>query len=139
MPSIEVRGADRIQRNAGRLSSRMLRILDPVTALWVRGMRQRLASRAYPPGRPGQTYVRTGTLRNSWSDRKRSDSEYSIINDASQRGRMYPIYVLGNGETGGGQAGVHRGRWWIAREKVEDELPTLTTPLTLGIVQEWER
>jgi len=138
MPSVELVGDVRIHRNLDRIIAKMPRVLDPCFADWVRGMRYRLAGRAEPPERPGQTYIRTGILRSSWSDLKRGDSEYSIINDASQRGRMYPTYVLGNGG-GGGQAGVHRGRWWVAREVVEGELSTLITALSTGISSEWER
>ena len=75
----------------------------------------------YPPERPGQRYVRTGTLGRSWKHRvikkTRSRVEVGVENTASQKGRNYASYPLGDDE--GRQAWMHRGRWWVALQKYE--------------------
>lgn len=77
----------------------------------------------YPSQRPGQRYQRTGRLFYSW----RIDSDpqrYVIENTAARRGKRYGHYVVGDAY-GTGQAWMHRGRWLLFRDVVEEELDKL--------------
>jgi len=76
---------------------------------------ERLRQEPYPPELPGQRYERTGVLAYSWEQSKVGTGEWEIINAATQRGREYAEYVVGEPED---QADIHRGRWWTGREKL---------------------
>lgn len=74
----------------------------------------------YPPERPGQDYERTGTLRASWDvhvSTQGQQLEVTIENDATQNGRTYPQYVIGER-----QAWFHKDRWTRGDEEIEDFL-----------------
>jgi hypothetical protein len=82
----------------------------------------RLREEPYPPRLPGQKYVRTFTLANSWRYDKLGPGRWLISNAATERGKQYASYVVGE-ETD--QADIHRGRWWVGREKVESHVKKL--------------
>ena len=78
---------------------------------------------AYPSQRPGQKYRRTGRMFYSWRIEGLED-RYTIENTARFRGRAYPKFVVGDAY-GTGQAWMHRGRWLLFRDVVEEELDKL--------------
>ena len=86
---------------------------------WAQDVRGKLKSTPYPPKRPGQRYVRTGRLANSWRAERVSQSRTVITNSAAYSG-----YVVGNSR-GERQAWFHRGRWWRARDVIAESRPEL--------------
>lgn len=74
----------------------------------------------YPAERPNQTYVRTGRFGRSWKVSS-LENGYQISNTAESRGRAYPKYVVGDAY-GTGQAWMHRGRWQVFRDVVDQEV-----------------
>lgn len=73
----------------------------------------------YVPERPGQTYVRTGDLGAGHT------LSHPFIASARFQNLMdYDHWVVGNTE-GGGQAWMHRNRWWTVYQKVESAIPEL--------------
>ncbi len=77
----------------------------------------------YPDERPGQVYRRTGTLFYSWKIEE-VENGYRISNTAAFQGRPYPIYVVGDAY-GTRQAWMHKGRWPLYRNVVEEETDKL--------------
>lgn len=89
--------------------------MGDITYRWAQGVRAKLKSTPYPPKRPGQRYVRTGRLANSWSAVRMSQSTVRIANSAGYSG-----YVVGKK-----QAWFHRGRWWTAQSVIAENRPEL--------------
>lgn len=79
-----------------------------------------LKMKPYPPQRAGSSYVRTFQLRQMWKMEKHSAGQFSIVNLARQRGRLYAQYVVGEA-----QAQIHEGRWWQVRKVIERLFPRL--------------
>lgn len=77
---------------------------------------QLYGSANYAPPPPNSRYIRTGTLGAGWGLSRHSQTGVTFLNMTSYTG-----YVVGN-EEGGGQAGIHAGRWWLARKRIEDRL-----------------
>lgn len=100
-------------------------LLDPTMRKWVEDTHYgRLAGRGqYPPERPGQRYVRTGQLGAGFRYASLGASHYQFINEVP-----YTRWVVGDSD-GGGQSWFHRGRWFVARERVEQEQPALVERL----------
>ncbi len=73
----------------------------------------------YPPPPAGSTYWRTGEFGGSWSVREQAPSKVQFLNSA-------PYAELVAGED---QAWMHRGRWWVAFTRIEEDIPTLLTYL----------
>ena len=69
----------------------------------------------YPPPRPKQKYKRTYKLRRGWKVRRVNEFAYMINNRVS-----YTKYVQGSA-LGEGQAWMHKGRWKLMRDIVDDE------------------
>lgn len=71
----------------------------------------------YPPPRPNQGYIRTGTLGRSWSVRPitRTSSGWSVL--IGSNGAMAPYNRAVQDRDR--QARVHRGRWLTAQTAVE--------------------
>lgn len=111
----------------------------------IRTMMERVKRKmqAYPPEPAGQSvssshpvlgtifhgaagrYRRTGRLGQSWViEDAGSGSGYKISNDASNRGRRYGHYVVGDAY-GTGQAWMHQGRWQKLRDVVDEEVAKL--------------
>lgn len=77
-----------------------------------------MAVKGYPPQRPGQRYRRTGNLGRNWYARP-VDRGVVIGN------RMdYAGYVVGDAR-GQGQAWMHRGRWYLMRQVIDEQRPRL--------------
>ena len=74
----------------------------------------------YPPERPGQRYIRTGTLYSNWCV-TRLDNGYRVSNKTK-----YTQWVVGDAY-GKKQAWMHKNRWPVFREvvqrEIEDKLP----------------
>jgi len=141
--SLEIKGYNRVANNLRRLASDLEKELDAPIDAFAKYARQKLRSTPYPPKRPMQKYVRTGRLANSWRVRKLKDSQYSIDNNAAgPRGQLYATYVVGgpqgNDVSAFSQAWMHRGRWWLSRDVLQDEAPRLTAVLTAEIKAIWE-
>lgn len=88
---------------------------DEVSYRFAQNMRAKLKSTPYPAKRPGQRYVRTGRLANSWRAERLGQGRALIANSAGYSG-----YVVGKK-----QAWFHRGRWWTARSVIEQSAPEL--------------
>jgi hypothetical protein len=78
---------------------------------------------AYPGERPGQTYKRTGKLFYSWKIEE-VENGYRISNTAARKGRSYAQYVVGDAY-GTSQAWMHKGRWELTRDVVDQEIEKL--------------
>lgn len=65
---------------------------------------------------PRGDYRRTGQLGNSWGYRELSPGQFSFENKADYAG-----YVVGDEE----QAWMHRGRWWQAAERIDEQVIAL--------------
>lgn len=129
--TIKVNGYDRVANNMRRLATELDRELDKDVRAWAQDTRGDLKSEPYPPKRPNQRYVRTGRLANSWGVRKAGPSRYEIHNSA-----QYAHYVVGThlGNTpDAGQAWMHVGRWWLARDIVQARAPELTRRISAKI------
>ncbi len=74
----------------------------------------------YAPAPAGSTYQRTGELGNSWGIREAGPGQVSFENAAG-----YAQLVVGDD-----QAWMHRGRWWMARERIEENLLQLVQILS---------
>ena len=92
--------------------------VNHVTYQWAQGNVLSQFRRAYPPERPGQRYQRTFNLGRSW-DIRINPASITIYNRMAYAG-----YVVGDGK-GKGQAWMHRGRWWLARDVANAARPAL--------------
>ncbi len=92
--------------------------MGDITYRWAQGVRAKLKSTPYPPKRPGQRYVRTGRLANSWSAVRMSQSTVRIANSAP-----YSVYVVGSRTRR--QAWMHLGRWWKGYDVIAENRPEL--------------
>lgn len=126
--SVEIKGINRVSNALRKLAALDKTILDPVLSKWAQGLRGKLKGKAYPPKRPGQTYVRTGRLANSWAVDQQGAGTWAITNRTDYGG-----FVIGDE-----QAAAHKGRWWQARPAIEEEIPTLTRDLSDEIERVWE-
>ena len=92
---------------------------DEVSYRFAQNMRAKLKSTPYPAKRPGQRYVRTGRLANSWRAERLGNGRALLANSAGYSG-----WVVGGGPHNR-QARVHAGRWWTARSVIEQSAPEL--------------
>lgn len=110
MPNITivVRNREKVLAALQGVSNRMPRILlDSIKKGADRAVTE---AKIYPPPPANSRYTRTFTFQNAWRIQSIGQSALKIMNAANQKGRMYPVYVMGD-KDGGGQAGVHMGRW----------------------------
>lgn len=85
-----------------------------------------LKGKPYPPELPGQKYKRTGRLNRAWAASIRGEYDtIHITNDARGKSGFYAGYVVGNpiSSIGNAQASIHRGRWWVATDVIEETIP----------------
>lgn len=127
---ITVDGLDQVLTVFGRFED-LPTLLDPAMREWVDAThRNRLAGTGqYPPERAGQQYQRTGQLGAGFMFDSIDKSHYQFVNRVS-----YVQYVVGDSD-GDGQAWMHRGRWFVARERIETELPVLLEKLEKALVE----
>lgn len=133
---IEIEGYDRLTRSLEKLTRGMPGMTSRVIRKWAAGTRAILKATPYPPKRPKQRYIRTGRLANSWTVAHTPEGA-TIVNHASARGREYARFVVGNA-AGEGQAWMHRGRWWKARDVIDNETPKLMSQLAAEVVKAWK-
>lgn len=135
----ELIGYQRVRNKLRRLASDLDKDLDPIVYQWGQQTRMRLRQRRYPPPRPRQRYRRTGRLANSWAVERIAASQIRILNRAQAPGGRgpYPTYVVGDFRRQG-QAWMHRGRWWLARDVIEEEIPTLRRSIVSEIRRIWD-
>ncbi len=69
----------------------------------------------YAPPRAGSTYQRTGRFGNSWSYHEMSMGQFSFESAHEAAG-----YIVGDD-----QAWMHRGRWWQASGRIEEQVMEL--------------
>lgn len=130
--SMKVTGSTRVANNM-RTRAANAKNTYPITYAWAQKVRAKLKSKPYPPKRMGQKYIRTGQLANRWKVAYAGKNSVSIVNEAEQRGRKYATYVVGDSK-GSGQAWMHKGRWWLARPVIDDEIPELKDDITEHVV-----
>ena len=101
----------------------------PAFSAWsIDTMSRRLAGMGnYPPPPAGSTYERTGEFGSSWSTAELKPSEVEFLNTA-------PHADLVAGED---QAWMHRGRWYVAVKRIEEDIPVLLTYLEKAL-SEWK-
>jgi len=134
---IKITGVNRIENKLRYMISSMPDIVDVEVADWSRDMAKLLKGTPYPSKRPGQNYVRTGQLANRWRVSRQKSASYNILNDArGRRGRLYAGYVVGSG---GDQAWMHTGRWWIARDVINGFSGDLTRRMVRRINLYWQQ
>lgn len=106
-----------------RFSRNPERALAPTFRAWgnatVATFRRKKYGRMTALQRSGGGYQRTGTFGRSWRGIELGASHFMVQNNATQKGRVYPMYVVGDGE-GKRQARVHAPRWWKARPIFEE-------------------
>lgn len=129
MTSIEVRGVNRVRNSLRRLAADTPELIDSDIRDWSQDTRKALKGTKYPAKRPGQTYVRTGRLANSFAVNREGKASYAIQNRAS-----YAVYVIGDAR-GQNQAWMHEGRWWTMREEIEKRTPELVKKLTRTLMR----
>ena len=76
---------------------------------------------------------RTGRLFRSWAVLEIKGKGYAVENRAAKRGKEYARYVVGDAY-GTGQAWMHKGRWMIYRDVVDEEVEKLPKPIAEQIV-----
>lgn len=81
----------------------------------------------YPPPPAGSTYQRTGEFGSSWSTDEIAPSKVEFLNTA-----LHADLVAGEE-----QAWMHRGRWWVAIKRIEEDIPLLLTYLEKAL-SEWK-
>ncbi len=81
----------------------------------------------YPSPPAGSTYQRTGEFGSSWSTAELGPSKVEFLNTT-------PYGDLVAGEA---QAWMHRGRWWVAVKRIEEDIAVLLTFLEKAL-SEWK-
>jgi len=112
-----ITGNDALLARLRSASAKAPGVMDEISYRWAQNVRAKLKSTPYPPKRPGQRYVRTGRLANSWRAERKGKGRAVIINSAGYSG-----YVVGKK-----QAWTHRGRWWLGRNVLMESAPELET------------
>jgi hypothetical protein len=125
--SIDLNSYNRVENKLRRAASDGAKWLDDEVGEFSRKQRRRLKDARYPAKRPGQKYVRTGRLANSWRADKRADAQWTISNTAKYSG-----YVVGREK----QAWMHKNRWWIFEDEMAKSTPELTKALAKRVVDE---
>ena len=110
-----ITGNDELLARLRKASAKAPGVMDEISYRWAQNVRAKLKSTPYPPKRPGQRYVRTGRLANSWRAERRGKGRALIANSAGYSG-----YVVGKK-----QAYMHRGRWWLGRSVLIESAPEL--------------
>ena len=132
--TVTITGSQRVMNKLRRLAADSPQVVDKVLTEWSRETTAALKGKKYPAPRPGQKYKRTGRLANSWHVERRKAGQVAIVNNArSPRGHYYPGYVVGDGK-GAGQAWMHKGRWYIARNVVATEAKRLPPALKKALL-----
>lgn len=121
--TIQVKNAKLVAKGLANIRAEIPRISASTIEKAAKGIVKEM--RNYPPERPGQKYVRTGRLRDSWKIKMLSTG-VTVTGNPVHKGRAYGRYVVGDG-SGAGQAYMHVGRWLLFRDVVEYEVTKLPT------------
>lgn len=137
-PSIVIVGVKNCRQALQTLGKSTLEMFDQSAKDWTALVIQReLAGRdKYPAPRHGQRYARTYALASGWRNSRTRLGRWRIWNT-----QPYSGYVVGD-QYGLGQAWMHRGRWWIARHRVDAHRPDLvgrTEKLYVSSFEGWLR
>lgn len=124
--TISVKNAKLVQKGLSNIRAEIPRI----SANTIKKVAEKIVKRMrdYPPERPGQKYVRTFRLRDSFKISSTSTGFTVKANPTSPRGKKYGRYVIGTFDGGignGGQAWMHVGRWLLFRDVAEYEVSLL--------------
>ncbi len=124
--TMTVKGQDNVTNVLKTAAATGQRRVANVTYQWAQGqVIPRLMYRTpYPPERPGQKYKRTYKLQRGW--RASPTPEGAKIENVSG----YATFVVGDPD-GGGQAWMHKGRWWIAEGIIRNERDYKLKPMLL--------
>lgn len=121
--SFAQRGADVVSEHLQAAARLAPRRLVNTTYDWAqRDVVRHLVVKPYPAARPGQRYKRTHRLQSGWAAEPTADGA-RIYNK-----QPYAGYVVGDAD-GKGQAWMHAGRWWLARDAVTAAKPKLREAL----------
>lgn len=114
--SISVKNAELVRKGLQDLSAE----IPKIGRLQIYRTAQNIVRRmkVYPPERPGQIYIRTGTLGAGWEITSNANG-YTIRNDTP-----YTKWVVGNAY-GLEQAWMHQGRWNLQRDVTDEEVQKL--------------
>ena len=115
---LTVRGQSSVANELRTAAAKAPKEMQEATYRWAQTVRAALKAKPYPAKRPGQKYVRTGRLANSWAV-ERQGKGVVIVNRAEGRSGPYSRFVIGDAK-GAGQAWMHRGRWWTGRGVVDE-------------------
>lgn len=98
---------------------------------WAKDMldKRLYGTRNYAPPPASSKYVRTGTLGANWGLARHGKTGVEFQNMTGYAG-----YVVGGSE-GEGQAGIHAGRWWLARKRIEEGLDDADKAISKAIVE----
>lgn len=116
-PVITIHGYDRLAAVLAEVEREANEATEQAVGAYVSRARDRLEDKPYPPELPGQRYIRTYNLKHGFRDIHLSRGEWLIFNEME-----YSSYVVGTPDE---QAAIHAGRWWVAREVVEERVPDL--------------
>lgn len=119
--TLELRGSRRVRNNLRRVVADAPEIADGVLEEHTVFLRKTLKATKYARKRPGQTYVRTGLLANSWFRRRVKPGVWSVGNSAPGR-----EYVIDENK----QAWMHQDRWWTMQEIERNNRRRLTKNLS---------
>jgi hypothetical protein len=136
----EMKDHNRVANNLRRFASESPQVTDGVVGDWSKDMRYMLKAKPYPPKLPNQRYIRTGRLANSWRAFRVKLGEWTIANDARspRTSELYASRVVGDNR-GLNQHHLFRGRWWIARQEIENFAGDLTRRLSRALIKFWGR
>lgn len=133
MFSQEIRGYNRVRNALRKLASQNPSLVQQVGEERIKAIRTLLRRQKYPAQRPNQKYRRSGELSRRWAVQNQQAGRWAITNLASRKGRLYADYVVGPG-----QAWMHRGRWWLARDVIEGQMKEFVRALSKEIEKIWE-
>lgn len=138
--NITFKNFDRVANTMRYMAAKQPEITDPVMADWVKDMRYALKAEPYPPKRPGQRYVRTGRLANSWAAEQVKPGVWRIVNNARSpiTNELYAARVVGDAK-GQGQGPYFINRWWKAIDILNGFTGDLTERLSKALVRYWEQ
>ena len=128
---IDYSGVNRVANWLRGLASKLPDAVNEEAEEWGQQTVIELKMKPYPPQRAGSSYQRTFEMRKRWKLEKHSAGQFSIVNIARQRGRLYAQYVVGDA-----QASIHQGRWWHVRKVVERLFPRLRKRIASRIDRE---
>ncbi len=126
----DVQGTERIANDMQRRAAALSPKLNKVGVQWVQDETRKLQNEPPPPELLNQKYKRTGRFAEFFRAANPQPGWWEVSNRVKSlvTGKLYPVFVGGDG-TGKGQADIHKGRWLLTRETIENSIPKLLTAL----------